>query len=870
MFRAVFFAVRRRFPCNYSFEFGLKLIEYRVMKNWLSRFLLRGWCAAVLIVGFADAPRSQAQGVSTRLAYEGSLSMNGVRANGNFDFTFTLYDAAMDGNPVGTSLQLAGATVTNGSFGAILDFRIGLSQASSLWLELAVRPAGGGGFTVVPPRQSLAASPFAIHAVYAANLIGSAMGVTLMGNTTNANVAGNSVAIFDGNRVLTNASVTPLELSSLAGSRGDVQGQLDAKLPAANGAASNLTVQGTLMLPLARPGAVAVFDNSGTVTGAVVSATELSALAGIRSSVQMQLDGVDLRANGSVSNLTLLGRTVVPGIIPNRVTVLNANGVLTGSVTSGDELAFLSGLRMTNVKAPPYLAAGDGVIDDTTALQSAFDDAAAGGGGLIFIPQGIYKISASLMIGSKTRVVGAGRSLTVIRGGSGPLTGRTNNLAEIYANIAMVAADRSSVENLTVDNRANGTLANGIALLPDGAGYSGTPCTRCAVLNCEVLGFDSHQYLIWNFRGRMIRIAGNYCDGGVTDVSGGVSLEGIECYGGEEVVISQNTILNVGLNAINLASTGDIPGTSLRKISVTENVIRGCFNGVWVNTSRGPTATNNIVGIHVANNFIEACANSGFYFSGQVGTAVDDLVIQGNCFQNLRYGVYLFGGSATVFRAVRVAGNSILNNGQAGLTMGVVSYGTDNSYVGENSVSGFTYGVVLLQATNHVVMNNKIEATTYAGIYASQCASLSLSRNFIQRFNLAQVPSYPGMIVSGLRRGMVSGNLFSSDVDLPGLVVDATSSLVGVKDNQLLYNTAVVSPFSNYGAQPNTGVLRFPVGATVVNVENGQAIGTARILVSQEAGSPLAVRAEKTVGGFRVTLARAAVGDEIFRYEILL
>lgn len=839
------------------------------MKSRLSYFVLQFWCVAAFCLAIPGENVGRAQGVSTRFAYEGTLSSNGTMANGAFDFTFTLYDAAANGNVVGTPLQLSGVTLTNGNYGVVLDFGVVLSQAATLWLELAVRPAGGGAFTVVPPRQSLAASAFAIHAAYAANLIGSAIGVTLTGNTTNASVVGNSVAVYDTNQVLTNSPVTPLELSYLVGVAGPVQAQFSGRLAATNGTASNLTVVGTLQLPAARASSVAVFDAQMGLTASVVSAGELASLAGVQNSVQGQLDALTLRSNGLANNLTLQGQTAFPSLTPNRLAALNGVGVLTNSSVRIDEAGFLAGLQITSVKAPPYLAVGDGVVDDTAALQQALNDVAVRGSGVVYVPRGLYKLSNTLLVGANTRVVGAGRGVTILRGIAGAFPGRLVNGANVYANIAMVGIRNSSVESLTVDNRTNGTDANGIAMLPDGVNYSGTPCSRCSVMDCEVLGFDTHQYLIWNLRGTAIRIVNNYCDGGVRDMNGAVSLEGIESFGGNNVVIRDNTVLNTGVNGINIASHPDFFQTGLRDISVVNNFIKGSYNGIWCNTSLGATTTNNINGVHIRNNFVDQCQNSGFYFSGADGTSVDDMVVSGNVFRNTKNGIYISDRWLTAFRGVEIANNAILNSVASSSTIGVVLDGADNIRITDNTINNFAYGLYLINSTNTTVANNRIEAIRAAGIYITQGTRLTVTGNRFTGFNLNRSGGLAAIVASGLLRSIIAGNCFASDFDLVAVRVDAASNLVLVKDNQLLYATALASPLVNLASNANIGVVRFAVGAVSTDVGNGLVHGGTRLRVVQEAGAPVAFRAQNIGGGFRVTLARAAVGDEAFRFEVL-
>ncbi len=64
-------------------------------------------------------------------------------------------------------------------------------------------------------------------------------------------------------------------------------------------------------------------------------------------------------------------------------------------------------LLVYNVKS--YGAAGNGAVDDTTAIQAAITAAQTAGGGVVFFPQGTYPISATLICSADNiEVVGAG------------------------------------------------------------------------------------------------------------------------------------------------------------------------------------------------------------------------------------------------------------------------------------------------------------------------------------------------------------------------------------------------------------------------------------------------------------------------------
>ncbi|MCX7048089.1 MAG: glycosyl hydrolase family 28-related protein [Candidatus Sumerlaeota bacterium] len=62
-----------------------------------------------------------------------------------------------------------------------------------------------------------------------------------------------------------------------------------------------------------------------------------------------------------------------------------------------------------NVKTAPFLAKGDGVADDTNALQRAIDQSE-----IVFLPKGCYRIAQTLDLKPRTKIIGAGQHLSFI------------------------------------------------------------------------------------------------------------------------------------------------------------------------------------------------------------------------------------------------------------------------------------------------------------------------------------------------------------------------------------------------------------------------------------------------------------------------
>ena len=91
----------------------------------------------ILLAVLAAGRPACAQG--TAFTYQGSLESNGSPANGVYDLQFTLFDAAQNGNRLGSPLTNSAVTVNNGLFTTTLDFGPGVFNGSSCWLGIGVR-----------------------------------------------------------------------------------------------------------------------------------------------------------------------------------------------------------------------------------------------------------------------------------------------------------------------------------------------------------------------------------------------------------------------------------------------------------------------------------------------------------------------------------------------------------------------------------------------------------------------------------------------------------------------------------------------------------------------------------------------------------
>src|SRR4030095_16649766 len=114
---------------------------------------------------FASSAFSQ----TTEFNYQGSLGIGSppIAATGNYDFEFRLFSVDTGGSAI-AALQRLNVAVANGTFAVKLDFGAQFPGANR-YLEIGVRPAGGGSFQTLLPRQQISNTPYALRSLNAAN-----------------------------------------------------------------------------------------------------------------------------------------------------------------------------------------------------------------------------------------------------------------------------------------------------------------------------------------------------------------------------------------------------------------------------------------------------------------------------------------------------------------------------------------------------------------------------------------------------------------------------------------------------------------------------------------------------------------------------
>lgn len=461
----------------------------------------------------------------------------------------------------------------------------------------------------------------------------------------------------------------------------------------------------------------------------------------------------------------------------------------------------------------PLVAAAQ-VLDEEPVIQAALDAAYQAGGGTVTLPAGVHHIGRALILRSNVRLKGAGMGSTIIRATTSPLEGKIVDGAEVYAGIAMVGADQAGVSDLTLDLFTHRVWTNGIVLLPAGAGYAGTPTTRSFVERVHIMGGgDYHAYMIWNLRGRHNKILNNIVDGGVPSYTPSAQ-EGIEVFGGADIVISGNTVRNIGRACINVVSAvGGIADTALVGLNAVNNDIEACGIGIYLSPVLNRGQPQNLTQIHVRNNLLRRIWLAGILGTTVNGGRIDFVEIVGNSITDVGVpgghglGIWIEGVGGSASSTLSIRGNVIADvTGFWGVGLYVVRYPGVSMSENRMTRSGHS-GILVIEAEGADLRANRIMQATYHAIWVWRGARAMVRDNTIYEWNTAAIGS-PGVLLQTCEWGIVAGNLFFRAAGAPEpypVWVDATSIASEVTQNHLLYPTGLAQPFLNLSSEPDSG-----------------------------------------------------------------
>lgn len=112
---------------------------------------------AIACIATASFLSTETMAQGTEFTYQGELKQNGNVANGSFNMSFSLWDAAAGGNQVDVTMTQSNVPVADGKFVVDLDFGAEAFGGGVRWLQVAVNGS------TLNPRTKVTSSPYSLQ-----------------------------------------------------------------------------------------------------------------------------------------------------------------------------------------------------------------------------------------------------------------------------------------------------------------------------------------------------------------------------------------------------------------------------------------------------------------------------------------------------------------------------------------------------------------------------------------------------------------------------------------------------------------------------------------------------------------------------------
>lgn len=434
-------------------------------------------------------------------------------------------------------------------------------------------------------------------------------------------------------------------------------------------------------------------------------------------------------------------------------------------------------LTNIEVNVKNYFAVGNGIADDTIAIQNAIN--AAGEGGSVFMPSGTYKITSQLVVFSKFQLRGAGTGATQINQA-------TNNTPIIVSRSYVSALSYTPVGGLTIkDLRVNGTST----------------------------GTGQHGIIVRDFSSRIENVYATACGGNsirFTHLNDASSPFGS--------LMAENQLLNSTVR--NCGNTG----VYAVHLGADDNakLVSGIVQNLIVDTTGSATAPDSHLSVGASANWVVR----GVHGYGTVGsdsvrinaasnTFVDDVFVDG-----------AFGSSSAGINFRNLQQSTTVSN----VTVNAPNSSTTNGAIFLQRSGSFTAPRITVTNLTVVQANNK----TIAGVNSADAAIVARLSGFMTDGafygNVSPVTGAGAATVKTGNSSGISGGTVATvantvtEGDVASFVIPANDAVTGVQ-----YKCTVRMTASTTGT-PNLS-LRVRIGANSVVLPRS-AVATASALAS--------------------------------------
>lgn len=430
--------------------------------------------------------------------------------------------------------------------------------------------------------------------------------------------------------------------------------------------------------------------------------------------------------------------------------------------------AFKNATKLNDVvSVKEFGAVGDGVSDDTAAIQAAIT---ATYGGSVFFPAGTYKVTSTISVTNEVSLIGAGRYLSKILWTSATLSifnVSTTNPIQVEK---MAFIGPSTPTTGYVFRLSSNSTHNAFSIFRDllfSSCYIGIESVNAMALTVDACYFSGHQSAGVVICNRYQHDAGDSTISACVFSNAGTAAVGIFQYSSGGLRVVNNKILS---GAIGIKQALD-PGVQTSDLLVVGNSFEGQSTAaIEFSQSESTSRFSNIVicGNQFALHPIAIKASTSNVY-------LKNITITGNVLalpSGSNYGIWLNGVQAAVINGNIFTGDSSSTVGiNLGATASDVNY-DGNQFVGElyNVIDA---GVYNLKGAIDVIGSSFLAISTPANTSANTVVSVPIQKNalgakgfcrFKARFLTTNNANNKTLTVSFGGQTIYTANLNSTDV----------------------------------------------------------------------------------------------------------
>ncbi|HDR7795306.1 TPA: BppU family phage baseplate upper protein [Bacillus luti] len=414
-----------------------------------------------------------------------------------------------------------------------------------------------------------------------------------------------------------------------------------------------------------------------------------------------------------------------------------------------DDLRTWLDQRSINVRQPPYNAKGDGIADDTAAIQAALTYIKTNGYGTVWFPNGTYNISGKLRVYGNTKILMAkGTVLKRTAGGVLFSNGDDNENYNSYNGNSNIEFEGGTIDmqGSTVPNmgsaisigHANGFTAKNMIIkdVVQAHGFDICGVNNVLIDNVRFEGFfdpDNSRGYSEAMQIDLMKMLDSFSTFGLYDQTPTINVNIRNCYvGNSSTVGAKKWNRAVGSHS----STHDV---FFKNIKITGNTF---------NTNDYAISAIKFDDVIITNNILEECVGGIRLMLPPIGDDTKDAngvqsnviqsdrryIIKGNIIKNTgtSHAVQVYGREPARIDVVSIEGNLIDNTGAGSKGINVTA--ANKVIVSNNIIKNSTGVAISVDYCNDVVASvNVISDSNDSGIYFTFSKDFKIINNIITR-----------------------------------------------------------------------------------------------------------------------------------------